>query len=99
INHELLAEVALAQVYSLFSGPGVLLLKIAIGILTLWFCWRGSQRKLAWPERAWAWVFAAVAVVEISFGFAARPQIFTALFLAIELLLIQKILEQKFVVP
>jgi hypothetical protein len=38
-----------------------------------------------------AWALGAVAVVEISFGFAARPQIFTALALTIELWILQQV--------
>ena len=38
-----------------------------------------------------AWAFGALAVVEISYGFAARPQIFTALALAAELWILRQI--------
>jgi hypothetical protein len=46
---------------------------------------------LSGSSRLIAWAIGALAVVEISFGFAARPQIFTALFLAIELALLRRI--------
>ncbi len=47
--------------------------------------------ELEWPQRAVAWAVGGLAVVEISYGFAPRPQIFTALGLAIELALLRKI--------
>ncbi|HEY1788618.1 MAG TPA: hypothetical protein VGJ73_10705, partial [Verrucomicrobiae bacterium] len=48
-------------------------------------------RSIASNTMLVAWAFGALAVVEISFGFAARPQIFTALSLAIELWLLRRI--------
>jgi hypothetical protein len=52
---------------------------------------RLGAQSLSWPARFVAWAFAALAVVEISYGFAARPQIFTALFLSLELQWLQQI--------
>src|SRR5208282_1921341 len=46
---------------------------------------------LPWPRRAVAWMVGALAVVVISYGFAPRPQIFTALGLSIELWLIRRV--------
>ena len=44
-----------------------------------------------------AWAFGALAVVEISFGFAARPQIFTALSLAVELWILDRVHAGKWI--
>jgi hypothetical protein len=91
INHELLAETALGAAHWLAGGTGILLLKILVGFLTFGIAlWVGAG-DLAWPQRATAWAVGALAVVEISYGFAARPQIFTALGLAIELGLLRLI--------
>ncbi|MFN7141625.1 MAG: hypothetical protein ACK4UN_20065, partial [Limisphaerales bacterium] len=79
INHEVLSEVALGVVHRGWGGSGLLFLKLGIGLLTLWIATQTGAKGLNWPNRAFAWMFAALAVVEISFGFAARPQIFTAL--------------------
>src|SRR5271154_3681792 len=91
INHEWLAEIFLAKAYALGGGTGLLLLKIIVGLLAFGICLRLGTRDLSWPERFLAWGFGAAAVVEISFGFAARPQIFTALFLALELAALKQI--------
>jgi hypothetical protein len=91
INHEWLAELALAGAHQAGGGSGVLLLKMAIGLLTFALCLRMGGADLLWPDRYAAWAVGALAVVEISYGFAARPQIFTALFLVFELMLLRRI--------
>ncbi len=91
INHEWVAEIILALFYTAWGGSGILLLKVAVGLAAFAVCLRLGAQSLSWPARFVAWGFAALAVVEISYGFAARPQIFTALFLSLELLLLQQI--------
>ena len=87
INHEWLAEISLGGAHALMGGSGLLLLKWAVGMLTFGICLRVGLSGLSSHSRFIAWAIAALAVTEISYGFAARPQIFTALFLAIELAL------------
>ncbi len=91
INHEWVAEIILALFYTAWGGSGILLLKMAVGLAAFAVCLRLGAQSLSWPARFVAWGFAALAVVEISYGFAARPQIFTALFMSLELLLLQQI--------
>jgi len=91
VNHEWVAEIILAVFYTAWGGPGILLLKIVVGLAAFSICLRLGAQSLSWPARFVAWGFAALAVVEISYGFAARPQIFTAFFLSIELMLLQQI--------
>src|SRR5882724_7413440 len=91
VNHEVLAEISLGAAHAWLGGSGVLLLKMAMGILTFALCLRLAISDLSWPDRYVAWAFGALAVVEISYGFAARPQIFTALFLVVELALLRRI--------
>ena len=91
INHEWLAEISLAEAHRWGGGHGVLLLKMAVGLLTFALCLSLGGEGLAWPARYVTWALGALAVVEISYGFAARPQIFTALFLAVELWLLRRI--------
>ena len=91
INHEWVAEIILAIFYTAWAGTGVLLLKMVVGLAAFAVCLRLGAQNLSWPARFVAWGFAALAVVEISYGFAARPQIFTALFMSLELLLLQQI--------
>lgn len=91
INHEWMAEIALGGAHQLLGGGGVLLLKMAVGLLTFALAVRLGSEGLSWPARFVTWTVAALAAVEISYGFAARPQIFTALALAAELWLLRRI--------
>jgi hypothetical protein len=91
VNHECLAEVALGGSHQLLGGKGPLLLKMLIGLLGFGIALRMGIANLAWPQRFVPWAFGALAVVELSYGFAARPQIFTALFLTVELVLLSRI--------
>ena len=95
INHEVLAEIAFGVAHHLAGGGGLLLLKIFVGLLTLLIALRLGGDALPWPQRTVVWLVAAVAVVEISFGFAARPQIFTALALVVEFWLLRKMFQGK----
>jgi hypothetical protein len=95
VNHEVLAEAAIGGAHRLAGGAGILLLKIAAGFLTLAIALRLGGERMPWPPRALAWALGALAVVEISFGFAARPQIFTALALAIQLWLLRCVHQGK----
>jgi hypothetical protein len=95
INHELLAEVALGAAHWVAGGTGILLLKVLVGFLSFGIALKMGAGDLPWPQRAVAWAVAALAVVEISYGFAPRPQIFTVLGLAIELALLRRIVRGK----
>ncbi len=85
INHEVLSEAALGLAHRSLGGPGLLLLKMFMGGLTFGIALYLATRPMARATRVLAWAFGALAVVEISFGFAARPQIFTALALVLQL--------------
>src|SRR5262249_18582140 len=85
INHEYGADLILGGTHHLLGGSGPLLLKVFVGLLTFGLALRLGTKSLLWPGSVIAFALGAVAVTEISYGFAARPQIFTALGLAIEL--------------
>jgi hypothetical protein len=91
VNHEVLAEIILGGVHALMGGSGVLLLKVSVGFLAFLIALRLGLTGVAKPDRLVGWLFGAIAIVEISYGFAARPQIFTALFLVIELALLLRV--------
>jgi hypothetical protein len=95
INHEYGADLILGGTHLLLGGSGLLLLKVSIGLLTFGLALRLGTKSLRWPGSAIALALGAVAVTEISYGFAARPQIFTALGLAIELMLLRRIHEGR----
>jgi hypothetical protein len=90
-DHEYLGEAVFGLAYLCLGGPGLLLLKIVVGLLTFGIALSVAAKNLPGNAKLVAWVFGALAVVEISFGFAARPQIFTALSLAIELWILSRI--------
>lgn len=91
INHEVGAELAFGAAYKTLGGGGLLLLKFIIGMLTFWIALRTGIRGLAPPAAAAGWALGLLASGEIAFGFAVRPQIFTALFLACLLAVLQAI--------
>ena len=101
INHEIIAEAALGLAHRALGGPGLLLLKTTVGLLTFLIAVamaaeRGggtaqSSGELRLRSGTVAWAFGALAVVEISYGFAARPQIFTALAVVLEFWLLKQI--------
>ncbi len=91
INHEILAEVVMALSFRALGGSGLLLLTLFVGLLTFFIAISLSVRNGSSKTRMAAWAFGALAVVEISFGFAARPQIFTALALVSELWVLRQI--------
>ena len=95
INHEWLAEAALGAAHWLAGGTGILLLKMGVGLVAFGLALRIGAGDLPWPRRAVPWAVGALAVVEMSYGFAARPQIFTALGLSIELALLRQITRGK----
>lgn len=90
INHELLAEVALGAAHNIAGGSGIWLLKTALGMLVFALCIRYALRDRAWPQSALVWVVGAFGVIELAFGFAARPQMFTALGLILLLIILRK---------
>jgi len=91
INHEVLAEVALGGSHLILGGTGIWLLTLITGLITFTIALRLALEKVEGSLRALAWAVGALAVVEIAFGFAARPQIFTALALAILFWLLRQI--------
>lgn len=88
INHEILAEAIMALSFRVLGGTGLLLLTVVIGLLTFFIALTTASKGQNSNAKIVAWAFGALAVVEISFGFAARPQIFTALALAVEVWLL-----------
>lgn len=91
INHEILAEIALGAAHRWLGGAGLLLLKIMLGMLTFGIALAVARKSMPPEWRPVAWAFGALAVVEISFGFAPRPQIFSALAFAAMFWLVREV--------
>lgn len=81
INHEIFAECFFAATYDLFAAPGLLALKVALGLVTLTVMARTIRRRTS------NWVASTIALVVaaslMSFGYLVRPQLFTFLALAL----------------
>ncbi|HEV2453140.1 MAG TPA: hypothetical protein VGY98_02700 [Verrucomicrobiae bacterium] len=90
-DHEYLGEAVFGLAYLCLGGAGLLLLKVAVGLLTFGIALSMGLKNQGDNTKLVAWAFGALAVVEISFGFAARPQIFTALLLAFELWVVRRV--------
>lgn len=89
VNHEVGAELVLGAVHHLAGGTGLLLLMVFSGFLTIGLAIRLGAQDMGWPQRAAVWGLAGLLAKEIAFGFAARPQIFTAIGLALLLTLLR----------
>jgi hypothetical protein len=77
VDHEWLTQLLFAGVYDLCGSPGLLLLKLAVGLLASWCVWRQVVR-----HAEAAWVRGTVMVLALSVlarGFTVRPQIVTYL--------------------
>ncbi len=81
INHEILAECIFAMVYDRFGCPGLLVLKLLLGLVTVALMARAAARRSSRPLY-WAMAVAVCALL-MSWGYLVRPQIFTSLALAL----------------
>jgi hypothetical protein len=95
MNHEVLAEIALGLAHRALGGTGLLLLKMVVGLLTFGIALSIATRQMNRSTHVIAWAFGALAVTEISFGFAARPQIFSALALAAQFWILAQIHRER----
>src|SRR3954451_7099856 len=95
INHECGADLIIGAAHLALGGTGLLFLKIAMGLLTFGLALRLGAAGLSWPASAVTLGMGLVAIVEISFGFAARPQIFTALSLVLLLTILRSVHDGK----
>lgn len=83
LNHELLAEAAMAAAFNVLGRAGLVALKTLLGLGAMALIWRAARRRSHAP---WAAAVAtAVAALVMAPGFMIRPQLFTLLFLALTL--------------
>ncbi|MCC6766120.1 MAG: hypothetical protein IT293_15790 [Deltaproteobacteria bacterium] len=83
VNHEILAEGAMALAYRLAGSAGLVALKVTLGIATAAVLWRTARRRSGDALAATLAVVFALYVMRP--GFMIRPQLFTMLFLAVAL--------------
>lgn len=95
INHETWAEIIMAWAHRIAGGAGLFWLMTCCGLATWWWALQLGAERLDRPARWVAWGFAAIASVEISFGFAARPQMFTGLALVGLLWLLRRVTDGR----
>ncbi len=89
VNHEVLAELALGAAHRAGGGGGILLLKLAVGLATFLAALGLALSRTEKALRPIIWGVGALALHPLGFGFAARPQIFTALALVALLALLR----------
>jgi hypothetical protein len=80
VNHEILAETAMAAVFNDGGALGLVVLKVVIGLATLFIVWRAALRRSRHPGASA--VATALAAAIMAPGLMIRPQLFTLLFLA-----------------
>ena len=83
VNHELLAEAAMAATFDAFGSPGLVLLKTLLGMAALALMWRHARQRSG--DVVAAAIATALAAVVMTPGFMVRPQLFTFAFLALTL--------------
>jgi hypothetical protein len=90
VNHEYLAEIAMGFVHRVAGGTGLWLYMMGMAALTVGLALLPGKTKSATSNWTGLVLFAA-SINFIALGFAVRPQLFTTLFLVVELLLLRVI--------
>ncbi len=88
VNHEWLAEYILHHTHRLAGNPGLLLLKIALGLATLALMQAALARHGTSPPVR---LFLLLLLIStMGYGFSTRPHLFTYLLLAVFLTLLER---------
>lgn len=94
VNHEYLAEIVMGLVHRAAGGTGIWVYMLAMASTTVAFALRTGKTKPA--DRNWAGVILFAASINfIALGFAVRPQLFTTLFLVVELFLLRQLVNGR----
>ena len=81
VNHELLAEAAMAAVHGAAGPSGLIALKVLLGLTALGVVWLTASRR---SHDRWAATFATIVAAHVMApGLMIRPQLFTFVFLAL----------------
>lgn len=88
INHEVGAEWIMGQVHRMWGGHGLFLMMVTLGLLVFVVAVRSAGAGMG-AVGMWAWALGLLASRDIAYGFAMRPQVFSAAFLVILLLLLR----------
>ncbi|HTQ30547.1 MAG TPA: hypothetical protein VMI53_05000, partial [Opitutaceae bacterium] len=95
INHEILSELALAQVHRLGGGPGLWLMMIFMAVATVGLALRESMAA-SHPAVKWAALLLFGASINfIVTGYSVRPQLFTMLALVLQIILMRRIAAKR----
>jgi hypothetical protein len=84
VNHEWLAEYILHEAYRRFGNPGLILLKATLGFLLLGALYASMRRTTR--SGAIRFLYLALIVSTLGYGFSTRPHLFTYLLLALLLM-------------
>jgi hypothetical protein len=95
VNHEYLAEIVMGWIHRVGGGTGLWLYMIAMGLATVTLA-LGFGRGTT-PAQRWAVLLLFAASINFTaLGFAVRPQLFTTLFLVVELGLLRELSRGRF---
>lgn len=89
VYHEWLSGVIFYPIYQAFGGAGLQVLKYAVGLTTIWFLYRTAVLRGAHPL-AVVVLFLPILPLFKAFYHPLRPQVFTFLFVAIFLNLLER---------
>jgi hypothetical protein len=95
VNHEYLAEIVMGWVHRIAGGSGLLFYMLGMGLVTVSLAFFGGSEPRG-AHRWTAWILFAASINFIAIGFAVRPQLFTTLFLVVELIVLREIANGRF---
>lgn len=88
INHENLAELALAVGFPALGVTGMLAAKCLVGMVVLVLMARGARRQRARPVTTWAWLL--LVAMNLQPFFLLRPQLLSFLWCALALFVLER---------
>jgi hypothetical protein len=89
INHEWLVEVGFARLYDRDGAAGLIICKVAIGLVIVSLCFLHSRRGCLRPWFTTFFILWAIVPFRLGLG-TVRPQMFTYLFFLVELMVLER---------
>src|SRR5512143_3157005 len=90
IYHEWLTGVVLYPIYKFIGGFGLIVLRDLVAVATLGFLYLAARIRKSGRVSALLWLFLVSPLLEIGFGTVLRAQIFTYLFTAVTIYLLER---------
>lgn len=87
-NHEWLSQYILNFTHTHFGNPGLLILKLILGICVVWLIYSGMNESSRSGPVKFIWLLLVISTM--GYGFSTRPHLFTYVFFALLLLYLRK---------